>query len=158
LIGGPPCQPFSKSGFWATGSTKRLSDPQASTLENYLRVLEEARPRAFLLENVEGLGFRGKDEGLRYIRSRLEEINSQQGTNYTAFTAVLNAVDYGVPQLRRRLFVVGARDGSAFFVPTTDPWSRRRAARQMQEAAHVLGHPPNSTAPKGRTRGPSASR
>ncbi len=117
LIGGPPCQPFSKSGFWATGSTKRLRDPRASTLENYLRVLEETKPRAFLLENVEGLGFRGKDEGLQYIRARLEEINAHQHTRYTAFTAVRNAADYGVPQLRRRMFIVGARDGAAFRFP-----------------------------------------
>jgi DNA (cytosine-5)-methyltransferase 1 len=117
LIGGPPCQPFSKSGFWATGSTKRLRDPRASTLENYLRVLEEAKPRAFLLENVEGLGFRGKDEGLQYIRARLEEINAHQQTCYTAFTAVRNAADYGVPQLRRRMFIVGARDGTEFRFP-----------------------------------------
>lgn len=117
LIGGPPCQPFSKSGFWATGATKRLQDPRASTLENFLRVLDEATPRAFLLENVEGLGFRGKDEGLQHVRSRLDEINAKQGTKYRAFTAVLNAVDYGVPQLRRRLFVVGARDGAAFSFP-----------------------------------------
>jgi DNA (cytosine-5)-methyltransferase 1 len=117
LIGGPPCQPFSKSGFWATGSTKRLDDPRASTLENFLRVLEEAKPRAFLMENVEGLGFRGKDEGLQYIHSRIAEINSRQNTNYAALTSVLNAADFGVPQLRRRLFVVGARDGSAFRFP-----------------------------------------
>ena len=108
LIGGPPCQPFSKSGFWATGSTKRLDDPRASTLENYMRVLEEAKPRAFLLENVEGLGLRGKDEGLQHIRGRLDEINARQGTNYRPFTAVLNAADFGVPQLRRRFFVIGA--------------------------------------------------
>jgi DNA (cytosine-5)-methyltransferase 1 len=117
LIGGPPCQPFSKSGFWATGSTKRLTDPRASTLENYLRVLEEAKPRAFLLENVEGLGFKGKDEGLRYICARLDEINSRRGTRYTAFPEVLNAADYGVPQLRRRMFIVGARDGTLFRFP-----------------------------------------
>jgi DNA (cytosine-5)-methyltransferase 1 len=117
LIGGPPCQPFSKSGFWATGSTKRLEDPRASTIVNFLRVLEEAKPRAFLMENVEGLGFRGKDEGLQYIHAKLAEINSRQHTNYAAFTAVLNAADFGVPQLRRRLFIVGARDGSAFRFP-----------------------------------------
>jgi DNA (cytosine-5)-methyltransferase 1 len=117
LIGGPPCQPFSKSGFWATGSTKRLDDPRASTLENFLRVLEVAKPRAFLLENVEGLGFRGRDEGLQYIHARLDGINSRQNTNYSASTSVLNAADFGVPQLRRRLFVVGARDGSAFRFP-----------------------------------------
>jgi DNA (cytosine-5)-methyltransferase 1 len=132
LIGGPPCQPFSKAGFWATGSTQRLQDPRASTLENYLRVLEDATPRAFLLENVEGLGFRGRDEGLQYFRWRLEKINARRKTNYVPSTAVLNAVDFGVPQLRRRLFVVGSREGTPFFFP--DPthgaahelWGKRK--------------------------------
>src|SRR6266446_10131190 len=48
LIGGPPCQPFSKSGFWATGKARRLDDPRAETLNGYLRVLAEAQPRVFL--------------------------------------------------------------------------------------------------------------
>jgi DNA (cytosine-5)-methyltransferase 1 len=117
LIGGPPCQPFSKSGFWATGDAKRLDDPRATTLEGYLRVLAEARPRAFLLENVEGLGFRGKDEGLKLIHARLAAINEVHGTQYRATIATLNAADYGVPQLRRRIFVIGARDGTHFNVP-----------------------------------------
>ncbi len=117
LIGGPPCQPFSKSGFWASGEAKRLSDPRADTLGAYLRVLGEARPRAFLLENVEGLGFRGKDEGLKLIASELERINFEHGTRYAASIAVLNAADFGVPQLRRRLFVIGARDGTRFEFP-----------------------------------------
>src|SRR5882762_837958 len=93
LIGGPPCQPFSKSGFWATGEAKRLDDPRSTTLECYLRVLAEARPRAFLLENVEGLGFRGKDEGLRLIQSRLTAINKTHKTKYRASIATLNAAD-----------------------------------------------------------------
>ncbi|NTG41673.1 DNA cytosine methyltransferase [Agrobacterium rhizogenes] len=117
LIGGPPCQPFSKSGFWATGEAKRLKDPRATTIEAYLRVLAEARPRAFLLENVEGLGFRGKDEGLKLIQSRLCAINEGHGTNYRANIAVLNAADYGVPQMRKRVLVIGARDGTEFEFP-----------------------------------------
>jgi DNA (cytosine-5)-methyltransferase 1 len=117
LIGGPPCQPFSKSGFWATGESKRLNDPRATTLEGYLRVLAEARPRAFLLENVEGLRFRGKDEGLRLIQSRLAVINETHGTRYRASIATVNAADYGVPQLRRRVLVVGSRDDAAFDFP-----------------------------------------
>ncbi|MEN3238954.1 DNA cytosine methyltransferase [Methylobacterium ajmalii] len=117
LIGGPPCQPFSKAGFWATGQARRLDDPRASTLDHYLRVLAEAQPRAFLLENVEGLGFRGKDEGLRLIHEALSTINAQTGARYAASVAVLNAADYGVPQLRRRLFIVGARDGTPFRFP-----------------------------------------
>lgn len=117
LIGGPPCQPFSKSGFWATGSARRLDDPRADTIEAYLRVLDEAQPRTFLMENVEGLGFRGKDEGLRYISRRLEEINARRHTKYRSAVAVLNSADYGVPQLRRRVFIVGARDGRQFQFP-----------------------------------------
>jgi DNA (cytosine-5)-methyltransferase 1 len=117
LIGGPPCQPFSKSGFWASGDTRRLADPRANTLTSFLRVLEEARPRAFLMENVEGLGFRGKDQGLQYIESQLAEINRRQKTKYRPSTALLNAADYGVPQLRRRLFIVAARDGTQFEFP-----------------------------------------
>ncbi|MCX8255567.1 Modification methylase SacI [Beijerinckiaceae bacterium RH AL1] len=117
LVGGPPCQPFSKAGFWATGTTRRLDDPRASTLDHYLRVLAEAQPRAFLIENVEGLGFRGKDEGVAKVRAALAAINQATGSRYTASVAVLNAADYGVPQLRRRLFIVGARDGTPFEFP-----------------------------------------
>lgn len=117
LVGGPPCQPFSKSGFWATGEARRLDDPRATTIDHYLRILEEARPRAFLLENVEGLGFRGKDEGLARIRDAVASINARYGTAYKPEIAVLNAADYGVPQTRRRLIVVAARDGTPFRFP-----------------------------------------
>src|SRR5689334_7329522 len=67
LIGGPPCQPFSKSSYWVNGDAKRLDDPRSSTLAAYLRVLRDARPKAFLLENVQGLAYKGKDEGLRFL-------------------------------------------------------------------------------------------
>src|SRR3954469_941985 len=55
LFGGPPCQPFSKAGFWATGEAGRLADPRADTLHAYLRVLRDSLPAAFVLENVAGL-------------------------------------------------------------------------------------------------------
>jgi DNA (cytosine-5)-methyltransferase 1 len=117
LIGGPPCQPFSKSGFWANGDAARLKDPRARTLTGYMRVLRDTLPKAFLLENVEGLGFYGKDEALRFICRELDRINAQVGTSYRPSIAVLNAAEYGVPQSRRRLFVVGSRDGTEFRFP-----------------------------------------
>jgi len=137
LIGGPPCQPFSKSGFWATGDAKRLADPRATTLEGYMRVLAEARPRAFLLENVEGLGFKGKDEGLQLIHARLAAINSTHGTSYRASIATLNAADYGVAQLRKRIFVVGARDGSAFDFPAPTHAALADAASTDSRPRHL---------------------
>lgn len=161
LIGGPPCQPFSKSGFWASGEARRLNDPRAGTLGAYMRVLEEARPRAFLLENVEGLGFRGKDEGLKLITSELERINAAHGTRYTASIAVLNAADFGVPQLRRRLFVIGARDGTRFSFPRpshVDPdvateADNRPRYRTAWDALHDVEADVAALTPKGKWAG-----
>lgn len=112
LIGGPPCQPFSKCGYWASGDAARLADPRASTVEAYLRVLRDTKPRAYLMENVAGLAFRGKDEGIRLIREIVAAINREQGTAYGVELLVLNAADFGVPQARERAFLVGARDGA----------------------------------------------
>ncbi len=117
LAGGPPCQPFSKSGYWHKGDSARLDDPRADTLESYLRTLELAKPRAFLLENVPGLAFNNKSEGLAYLRDRIRTINRRAGTSYSFHAARLNAAEYGVPQLRERVFVVGHRDGIEFEFP-----------------------------------------
>jgi DNA (cytosine-5)-methyltransferase 1 len=117
LIGGPPCQPFSKSGYWARGDSLRLDDSRADTLTGYLRILRDTRPRAFLLENVYGLAYEGKDEGLRYILKGIDQINRQTGTRYKVAWRVLNCADYGVPQTRERVFLVGSRDGREFRFP-----------------------------------------
>lgn len=118
LIGGPPCQPFSKSGYWVSGDAKRLDDPRATTLEAYLHVLEKAQPRAFLLENVHGLAFRGKDEGLEQILRGIEAVNRRCRTSYRPEVAILNAAEFGVPQHRQRVFIVGSRDGTPFKFPS----------------------------------------
>ncbi|HBP5038444.1 DNA cytosine methyltransferase [Pseudomonas aeruginosa] len=117
LIGGPPCQPFSKAGYWARGDALRLDDPRADTLTGYLRVLRDVRPRAFLLENVYGLAYQGKDEGLRHILEGIEQINRDTGTNYKVTWKVVNCAEYGVPQTRERVFLIGSRDGRAFTFP-----------------------------------------
>jgi DNA (cytosine-5)-methyltransferase 1 len=104
LIGGPPCTPFSKSGYWLEYKRKG-SDPDASLLEHYLRVLNEARPRAFLFENVYGLAYRNHNS--RWLRLLLETFES---LNYQVTWRVVLAADYGVPQRRQRLIIVGSRD------------------------------------------------
>ncbi len=155
LIGGPPCQPFSKSAYWAKGDTSRLNDPRSDTLTAYLRVLRDTQPRAFLLENVVGLTFKQKDEGLRLLENTVAAINNEVGTNYSFEWKVLNAADYGVPQIRERVFVIGSRDGRKFQFPTpthsdpakvqhdllgpsTDPWiTAWDAIGDIQEQEHV---------------------
>jgi DNA (cytosine-5)-methyltransferase 1 len=117
LIGGPPCQPFSKAGYWARGDSLRLDDPRADTLTGYLRILRDTQPRAFLLENVYGLAYAGKDEGLRHILDGIDQINRDVGTRYKVSWRVLNCAEYGVPQVRERVFLIGARDGRDFRFP-----------------------------------------
>lgn len=117
LAGGPPCQPFSKSGYWANGDSRRLRDPRANTLRAYLDVVEIARPRVLLLENVRGLAYAGKDEGLALLTRGLESINKRQNTRYRVSVFHLNAADFGVPQLRERFFVVANREGMIFTPP-----------------------------------------
>ena len=117
LIGGPPCQPFSKSGYWANGDTMRLDDPRAGTMAAYLRVLRDTLPATFFLENVPGLAYRGKSEGIELIERTVAQVNREHGVQYSLRVTQLNAADYGVPQMRERVIVVGSRDGRLFDFP-----------------------------------------
>ncbi|HYU33243.1 MAG TPA: DNA cytosine methyltransferase [Thermoanaerobaculia bacterium] len=124
LIGGPPCQPFSKSGYWASGDTLRLDDPRAGTMAAYLRILRDTLPKTFLLENVPGLAYREKSEGLELIQRTIKRINRDCGTDYRIKVAKLNAADYGVPQLRERVLVIGHREGREFSFPQATHFER----------------------------------
>lgn len=117
LAGGAPCQPFSKSGYWANGDSRRLRDPRANTLRAYLDVVEAAQPRVVLLENVRGLTYVGKDEGLALLVRGLESINKRHGSRYRVSVFCLNAADFGVPQFRERVFVIADREGKLFTPP-----------------------------------------
>jgi DNA (cytosine-5)-methyltransferase 1 len=124
LVGGPPCTPFSKSGFWLEWKRAGL-DPDASLLQAYTRVLADAKPRAFILENVYALTYKNKASRPAYERL-LREIYE---AGYSFDAKVLNAADYGVPQVRPRLFIVGVPKGTE--VPElpepshTGMWERR---------------------------------
>jgi DNA (cytosine-5)-methyltransferase 1 len=117
LAGGPPCQPFSKSMYWSTGDAPRLRDPRAKTLHAYLDVVETTLPQTLLLENVKGLAFDGKDEGLRLLECGLRRINKGHSTSYTPQIITFNAADYGVPQIRERVFVIASIDGRQIEMP-----------------------------------------
>lgn len=118
VVGGPPCTPFSKSGFWLE-EKRSSSDPNASLLDEYARIVSEAQPRAFILENVQGLTYATHKEQLARVLGQLTR------AGYRPTYKVLMAADYGDPQLRRRVFVVGRRDGEEFRFPepTHSGWS-----------------------------------
>ena len=105
VAGGPPCQPFSVSG-------KQLGkDDLRDMVPEFVRVVREVRPSAFLMENVPGLT---TARFLPYLESRIEELRQ---LGYDVSWKVLNAADYGVPQNRRRLFVIGTPKGVNFEFP-----------------------------------------
>ena len=150
LIGGPPCQPFSKSSYWVNGDAGRLEDPRADTLSAYLRVLRDTRPKAFLLENVHGLVYKGKDEGLQHLIEGIEQINRATGSNYAISWKVLNAARFGVPQRRERVFLIGSREGVEFRFPQpthieageTTRFDHRELYRTAWDALGDLTDPP----------------
>ncbi len=105
LAGGPPCQAFS-----ILGQRNSFKDPRGRLVYEYVRLVNELQPAAFLFENVPGLLtlHSGKDwmELLDYFRHE---------TGYQVIHQVLNAADYGVPQIRRRVIVIGFRSHNITF-------------------------------------------
>lgn len=122
VIGGPPCQPWSLGGLRHGGADPRDGFPQ------FARALYEASPGAFVLENVSGL-VRGATRPafeliVKVLRGELplsellgDQVNHRARLGYEVVWRVLQAADFGVPQNRQRLFVVGTNGGIAFTWP-----------------------------------------
>lgn len=114
LVGGPPCQPFSKSAYWVKGDTTRLLDERADTLRAFLSFAEVFLPKAIVIENVKGIAYRKKDEAVAFVERWLRIINREHGVHYKLNVASLNALNFGVAQSRERTFLIAFRDGSEF--------------------------------------------
>jgi DNA (cytosine-5)-methyltransferase 1 len=96
LVAGFPCQAFS-----IAGARKGFEDSRGTLFFEVARILKSHRPSVFLLENVKGLVSHNKGETFQVIVRTLKELD------YNVFWRVLNAVDYGVPQNRERIYIVG---------------------------------------------------
>ncbi len=106
LLGGFPCQPFSIAGF-----QEGFTDKTRGTLfYNIVRILEQKKPEAFLLENVAFFQHHDHGRTWRTVRSVLE-----RELGYAVYSETLNARDFGLPQNRPRFFMVGFRDKSLPF-------------------------------------------
>ena len=103
IIGGPPCQTFSAAGRRASG-VKGTTDPRGTLFQEYVRILQALRPVGFLFENVYGITGAEGGEPWRHIQQAFRD------AGYVIHFRVLDAADYGVPQHRERLFIIGLRD------------------------------------------------
>lgn len=104
LIGGFPCQPFSQSGRNAG------QDDERDMFLEFIRAIDEGQPEFFIGENVTGLATRHKD----YLEHRINQIRK---LGYNVEYRVLDCADYGVAQNRKRLFIIGRRDGGEIHWP-----------------------------------------
>jgi DNA (cytosine-5)-methyltransferase 1 len=99
LAGGPPCQPFS-----IVGKRQGMDDERARLVLDFLRLVRDLSPQAVLFENVANLATIHNGEILELIRRKLRRLG------YQVYAGVCSAADYGVPQMRRRLLLLAARD------------------------------------------------
>ena len=109
IMGGPPCQGFSLSNT----KTRDMSNPNNRMFEEFLRFVDKIAPTWFVFENVYGLTkFKNGEENIQnHIENRFRDIG------YTVKSKILYASDFGVPQRRNRLFIVGNRNGIDFEFP-----------------------------------------
>ncbi|MDF5732337.1 MAG: DNA cytosine methyltransferase, partial [Rhizonema sp. PD38] len=115
IIGGPPCQSFSAAGRRASG-VAGTSDSRGTLFQEYVRLLKTLQPKGFLFENVYGITGTQKGKDWQEIQNAFQQVG------YTIHFRILDAADYGVPQHRERLFIVGLKEGSYLFpLPTHGP-------------------------------------
>lgn len=108
IIGGPPCQSYSYVG-------KRIYDDKAKLYNEYYRMLSIIRPKMFLFENVKGMLSMKDDKGnliIDEIKKKFANISENLG--YNIVYQIVDAVDYGVPQHRERVFIIGIRNDLNF--------------------------------------------
>jgi DNA (cytosine-5)-methyltransferase 1 len=133
VAGGPPCQSFSTAG-----RRESIGDVRGGLFREFLRVVEESRPRFFLMENVKGLLSAAVKHRPLYLRDGDLEPNEELGSafqlilgeflriGYRFAYKVLDAVNYGSPQFRERLVIIGSRDNEPLFLPAPTHFQRHQ--------------------------------
>lgn len=106
IIGGPPCQGFSNLG------TKDPNDPRNNLIFIYVDILKHVQPKVFVVENVP-LFLQSKQF------TKFKSLTSELLDNYQISSTIMNAADYGVPQLRKRAIIVGVKNGKFTFPAKT---------------------------------------
>jgi len=148
VVGGPPCQGFSVFGrrrFVNTRGYSPHTDDRNKLVFAFVEFVRRTQPRWFVMENVPGLTTLDDGEFLKVLIRELQQIGYPNTE-----ARVLNAADYGVPQLRRRLLIIGNRTGHII------PWPKRKffaAPKEWQDAHRTVGEVITDLAsPKSHTR------
>ncbi len=103
IIGGPPCQPFSKNGYWITNEKRKSNKDPRNCLDDFFNFVEKINPEGFLIENVESILHPTNKNAVNSIFRKTKKLK------YNLKMVRANALDYGVPQKRKRVFFLGSK-------------------------------------------------
>lgn len=103
IVGGPPCQPFSKAGYWITNEKRDSNNDPRNMIIPYFNIISELRPDGFVLENVESILHSSNKEAVESIYTNMEKLG------YYCSLLRVNAADYGIPQKRKRVFFMASK-------------------------------------------------
>jgi len=135
VIGGPPCQGFSVAG------RMNPEDPRSRHVWTFLEVVEAVRPRAFVMENVKALA-----TNRRWAELRKRLVERAKSLGFESRMYLLNAADFGVPQARERMFLIGLRTGEGAHVPPAgDTAISHPTLRSALERLPQWGEPGNDS-------------
>lgn len=112
VLGGPPCPAYSKSRFYRKEMTHGTDDQSFQTVKEYFRIVEFYQPKMFVFENVHTFAAKRQKGALDYVLQTASKLG------YDVKHQILNAVDYGVPQKRKRIFIIGILTGNQFEFPS----------------------------------------
>lgn len=141
VVGGPPCQSFSLAG------NRNVEDARGQLVWKYIDIIRHVQPAAFVFENVTGLLSARNSTGERVfqlLKKTFREIG------YTINADVLNAADYGIPQRRRRVIIVGLKDGPEFVFPAATHNETGIGLKKYVSVREALGDLPEAVADENR--------
>ena len=107
IIGGPPCQGFSMAGA-RIRKNNFIDDPRNYLFKYYFKIVQQVRPKLFILENVKGILTMEKGEIFNQIIELFSDENNFDGDRYYIHHMVVKAKEYGIPQQRERVFIIGS--------------------------------------------------
>lgn len=105
IIGGPPCQGFSMAG--ARIRAGFIDDPRNYLFKHYYNIVKSVKPKVFIIENVKGIATMQGDKIFEEILSLFKDKDAFGGDNYNVYYKILRATDFGIPQTRERMIIIG---------------------------------------------------
>jgi DNA (cytosine-5)-methyltransferase 1 len=133
VLGGPPCQAFS-----IFGRRKGLNDPRGGLVWEYLKIIREVKPKAFVFENVAGIK---SIHGGKLFKEILEELTLDG--EYTVSAHSYQVAEFGIPQFRDRVFIIGARNGiSVPFMIRSHGGKNQLSVKKYRTASEALRYLP----------------